>query len=105
MFIVLFALSSVDSVKFDAMSNAFNQVFDGGTGVMDNPSPTWIGQCGLLRTGGMRMKDGARSTCKIQDKVNSYIEDKKLNNKLATSLTDEGLLVTIEIMYCLNQEC
>ena len=39
LFIVLFASSSVDAVKFNAMSSVFNSVFNGGTGVMDNPSP------------------------------------------------------------------
>lgn len=93
LFIVLFASSSIDAVKFNAMSNVFNQVFNGGTGVMDNPSPIDT-STDPTNKGGMNTEQKKLSA--VQAKVNSYIQDKKLNNKLATSLTDEGLLVTIE---------
>ena len=38
LFIVLFASSSVDAVKFQQLSSVFNQVFTSGTGFMDFPS-------------------------------------------------------------------
>lgn len=44
LFIVLFAMSSVDAVKFQALSKAFNEVFSGGTGVFEFQSPTPDGQ-------------------------------------------------------------
>lgn len=38
LFIVLFASSSVDQEKLNKMSDVFSQIFDGGVGVMENPS-------------------------------------------------------------------
>lgn len=96
LFIVLFAVSSVDSVKFRALSNAFNQVFDGGTGVMDNPSPIESNNGTSSSSGMMSGKTEREQLEDVQNKVNSYIQDKKLDKKLETALTDEGLLVTIE---------
>lgn len=39
LFIVLFASSAIDVQKFQKMSTAFNEVFSGGNGVIDFPSP------------------------------------------------------------------
>lgn len=38
-FIVLFSMSSVDASKFNQLSKAFNDIFTGGTGPLDYPSP------------------------------------------------------------------
>lgn len=93
LFIVLFASSSVDAVKFNAMSSVFNSVFNGGTGVMDNPSPI-DSDSDPKNKGGI--KSDQEELAGIQDRVNQYIQDNKLDNKLETSLSGEGLLVTIE---------
>lgn len=104
LFIVLFAMSSVDAVKFQMLSKAFNDVFSGGTGVFEFQSPMPEGQ---MESPDERKEDVEKNDQKaeaakdqmellaLQQKVNSYIEDKKLNDKLNTSLTDEGLLLTI----------
>ncbi|RID88694.1 flagellar motor protein MotB [Peribacillus asahii] len=94
LFIVLFASSSIDSKKFNSMSNYFNQVFTGGTGVMDFPSTTQMDNADSLERGGSG-KTEQEELSHIQSKVNTYIENKELSDKLGTSLTDEGLLVTI----------
>lgn len=94
LFIVLFASSSIDSKKFNSMSNYFNQVFTGGAGVMDLPSTTQMDNAESLKQGGSG-KTEQEELSHIQGKVNTYIENKELNDKLGTSLTDEGLLVTI----------
>ncbi|WP_423409301.1 flagellar motor protein MotB [Heyndrickxia sp. MSNUG] len=104
LFIVLFAMSSVDAVKFQMLSKAFNDVFSGGTGVFEFQSPMPEGQ---MESPDERKEDVEKNDQQaeaekdqmellaLQQKVNSYIEDKKLNDKLNTSLTDEGLLLTI----------
>ncbi|MDI3412395.1 flagellar motor protein MotB [Bacillus sonorensis] len=38
LFIVLFAMSSIDAKKFDMLSKSFNAVLTGGTGMMDYSS-------------------------------------------------------------------
>lgn len=93
LFIVLFATSSVDVVKFRAMSESFNAVFSGGTGVMDNPSPTEEDNVDSLGKGNGKTEQ--ESLLEVQNKVSEYIEENKLEDKLETTLTDEGLLVTI----------
>jgi chemotaxis protein MotB len=104
LFIVLFAMSSVDAVKFQMLSKAFNDVFAGGTGVFEFQSPMPEGQMESPdeRKEDVKKNDNTDAAAKdqlelleLQKKVNSYIEDNKLKDKLNTSLTDEGLLLTI----------
>lgn len=103
LFIVLFAMSSVDAVKFQQLSKAFNDVFAGGTGVFEFQSPMPEGQ---MESPDERKEDvekndqdaAAKDQMELQalqQKVNAYIEEKKLTDKLNTKLTDEGLLLTI----------
>lgn len=100
LFIVLFASSSVDANKFKQMSNVFNAIFDSGSGVTENQSPantenpsqTTESQKEQNSKLGKKEKE---ELAKIQQKVNQYIQQKQLQNRLGTSLTDDGLLVTI----------
>jgi chemotaxis protein MotB len=105
LFIVLFAMSSVDAQKFQQMARAFNSTFTGGTGVLEYPSPTPDGEMEQLDV----QKDQApqevseeaqkqleqQKLKEIQDKINTYIKNNNLETKLKTTLTDEGLLITI----------
>ncbi|MDQ0216778.1 chemotaxis protein MotB [Oikeobacillus pervagus] len=92
LFIVLFAMSSVDAQKFQALSAVFNQTFQGGTGVLDEPLLH-----NLPRT--KKRKDQESQDQKelkeVQTKISSYIQEKNLESKIGTSLTSEGLLLTI----------
>ncbi|RSD26711.1 flagellar motor protein MotB [Mesobacillus subterraneus] len=108
LFIVLFAMSSVDAVKFQQLSKAFNDVFAGGTGVLEFQSPMPEGQ---MESPDERKEDVEKNDeeqndkeeiakdqmelLAVQHKINTYIKDKKLTDKLNTKLTDEGLLLTI----------
>jgi chemotaxis protein MotB len=105
LFIVLFAMSSVDAQKFQVLSRAFNDIFTGGTGVTEFQSPMPEGQ---MESPDERKQDQEKNDQqntqsaadeqelkKIQDKITAYIKDTHLTDKLNTSLTDEGLLVTI----------
>ncbi|MFE8697307.1 flagellar motor protein MotB [Cytobacillus sp. FJAT-53684] len=110
LFIVLFASSSIDAVKFQAISKALNSAFTGGTGIFEYQSPMPEGQ----KQGEVASKnsenDDANSLdideellkkadqkelASTQEKVNSYIEANHLAGKLQTSLTGEGLMVSI----------
>ncbi|WP_108670485.1 flagellar motor protein MotB [Peribacillus acanthi] len=106
LFIVLFAMSSVDAVKFQQLSKAFNDIFSGGTGVFEFPSPNPEGdptsttreQKGLIGddngTGGLGEEE-RQELAEVQKRVNEYIEKNNLTTKLGTKLSGEGLLVTI----------
>ncbi|RFU62922.1 flagellar motor protein MotB [Peribacillus glennii] len=105
LFIVLFASSSVDANKFKQMSTVFEQIFDGGTGVMEQQSPVESQDPSDTKDAGKELheqtekddlgKKEQKELSDIQRKVNQYIQAKQLTNKLGTELTDEGLLVTI----------
>ncbi|MBO1514468.1 flagellar motor protein MotB [Metabacillus bambusae] len=105
LFIVLFAMSSVDAQKFQQMARAFNSTFTGGTGVLEYPSPTPDGEMEQLDVQkDQTPQEDAEEAQKqleqqklkeIQDKINTYIKNNKLETKLKTTLTDEGLLITI----------
>lgn len=104
LFIVLFSMSSVDAQKFQILSKAFNDIFTGGTGVTEFQSPMPEGQ---MESPDEPKKDQEKSENqstqnvdkqelkKIENKINAYIKKTHLTNKLNTSLSDEGLLVTI----------
>lgn len=102
MFIVLFAMSSVDSDKFQSLSQAFNEELNGGTGLFEYPSPLPEGSKESTNDGDHKRPGQTDEQLEeqqklgiIQDRVNAYIEENGLQNSLETSLTSEGLSVTI----------
>lgn len=106
LFIVLFAMSSVDAQKFQQLARAFNSTFTGGTGVLEYPSPTPDGELEQLDVQKEQSPDQEaveeaqkrleqENLKTIQEKVNSYIANNKLETQLKTTLTDEGLLITL----------
>lgn len=101
LFIVLFSMSSVNEVKFQAMSQAFNVALTGGTGFLDYESPIPpafdSGMVDENSPGEHKDRDSVEQEKlgQLQDKVEQYIEEKGLEGKLETSLTDEGLLLLI----------
>ncbi|RFU67928.1 flagellar motor protein MotB [Peribacillus saganii] len=109
LFIVLFASSSIDAKKFEQMSNVFNQVFNGGTGVMDYeapvPDPSSSSADKQEKTAETFAKDDdgkgnfgqqeQKELAEIQARVNQYIQKNQLTDRIGTNLTEEGLLLTI----------
>ena len=101
LFIVLFASSSVDAVKFQQLSNVFNQVFTSGTGFMDFPSdspsnnPTSPEQRSSMEGTKGLGKNEEQQLTEVQERVNEYIQKNDLVDELDTNLTDEGLMISI----------
>ncbi|MGZ9815473.1 flagellar motor protein MotB [Peribacillus simplex] len=101
LFIVLFASSSVDAVRFQQLSNVFNQVFTSGTGFMEFPSdsPSNEPTSPEQRTGAEDLeklgKNEQEELMEVQERVNAYIQKNDLTDKLGTDLTDEGMLISI----------
>lgn len=108
LFIVLFSMSSIDAAKFAAMSAAFSENLSGGTGILNFPSPTQ--ENGELSPDEQEKREKEENEVNdqvaaekveklelqtIQQKVNTYIQTENLGDMLETSLTDEGLLLTI----------
>ena len=110
LFIVLFASSSVDQQKLEQMSQAFNQVFEGGTGIFEQPSPIEMpdapNDSGQGEDGeSTAYIEDQQALAEIQDSVDEYIAVNALEKQFATELTDEGLLVTIRdnILFDMGQ--
>jgi len=101
LFIVLFAMSSIDAEKFKQMSEAFAGEFAGGTGVMEYPSPLPQEQMQSLNQEDLNNKPNTgpsfeqKELQELQTKMNNYIDSKNLNSELKTTLTEEGLMLTI----------
>ncbi len=107
LFIVLFASSSVDQQKLERMSEVFNQVFDGGTGFMEHPSPVDT----MTPTQSQDLEEMMQSSAymedqealgEIKDSVDGFIANNELEEMFETTLTDEGLLVTIRDSILFN---
>lgn len=117
LFIVLYASSSVDAQKFKELSQVFSEIFTGGTGMMEYPSPVAPQQSSdqeqkqaAASAGIDKEKEKELSKAElekqafikdqeelkeIQKKINEYIKTNNLELQFVTKLADEGLLLTI----------
>lgn len=105
LFIVLFASSQIDQKKFQQIARSFNTAFVGGTGVLDFESPIEPKQPpAQTKQENKQLQEKKKEALDKQDqeelqdvkeKIDGYIMQKHLNGKLQTSLTDEGLAITI----------
>ncbi|MGG2112937.1 flagellar motor protein MotB [Lysinibacillus pakistanensis] len=99
-FIILFASSSVDQEKLQRMSAVFNQVFDGGTSFLEQPSPVETPNAESDKTPQQIQQNSAylkdqQELAEIKDSVENFIAVHEMEGQFATEMTDEGLLVTI----------
>lgn len=117
LFIVLFASSKIDMKKFEQLVQSFNVALNGGVGVMQNPSVIKFDPT-LEATTVPPKKDGENANAqehkseeqkkleqafaketqdlqKMKAQLDGYIQHNRLQDKLQTKLSDEGLLITI----------
>ncbi|WP_404454743.1 flagellar motor protein MotB [Virgibacillus necropolis] len=110
LFIVLFAMSSIDAEKFEELARVFKGEFSGGVGVLEhsdspvkkpNESPVDIEK---EKEEEEKEKEKNPLTNKekeinelkeLQRRINEYIEKSNLSGVLKTQLDDGGLLITI----------
>lgn len=105
LFIVLFASSAIDEAKFTQLTTVFNEIFDGGKGVMEQSAPTPVPvpkDSVEIRDENSSYLEDQRSLGEIQDRLDNYIAVNELENQFETKLTDEGLLVTIRDSILFN---
>lgn len=101
LFIVLFAMSEVDTQKYKELSRVFQNEFSGGQGILEESNhsielPNKVDEDNKddekqLTPNEQELKD----LQEVQNQMNKYIAEKGLNDKLDTKLTDEGLLISI----------
>lgn len=111
LFIVLFASSKMDAKKFDQLVRSFDVALNGGIGVLSEPSAIPLDP--NLQQQSVQQKQGGEETSekdkqfqreyeketqdlqKLQNQLEDYIAKNNLQEKLKTSLTEEGLMITI----------
>jgi chemotaxis protein MotB len=104
LFIVLFAMSSIDVQKFQQLAKSMSSAMNGGTGIMEYPSPLpedipqslyeEDAENDKAENPDFERKERSELAL-LQEKINKYIEENDLDDRLETILTDEGLLITI----------
>jgi chemotaxis protein MotB len=94
LFIVLFASSQIDAQKFQRIARSFNSALTGGTGVLEfqKPLEEELEQPSANQEG---HNNEIKELQQVQGKINKYIQQENLTGQLKTTLTEEGLLVTI----------
>ncbi|WP_050181730.1 flagellar motor protein MotB [Domibacillus robiginosus] len=96
LFIVLFASSSIDAQKFQAIASAFNNELEGGSGVLDFPSPVSDPSMSETEEQENNLKAADKEELEeMQKKMTMYIKENNLENKVETTLSGEGLLLRI----------
>lgn len=108
LFIVLFAMSSVDAHRFKQISQVFSGIFIGGTGPLEfqQPIESEDHESDSEKKAEDEMTDEEvdqlanelaemEELSVIQARINEYIKDNEYEDKFSTSLTEEGLLITI----------
>lgn len=87
------------------MSAVFNEIFDGGEGVLDSAAPTPVpipkDSNGEGEENTSYIED-QKSLGEIQARVDEYIAVHELENQFETTMSDEGLLVTIRDSILFN---
>lgn len=106
LFIVLFATSKVDQKKLSEMSKVFSLIFTAQKGVMGDASiqpsnnnhsqnnDAKVSTMGEAQSQMIPRKDIDLAT--IQNKMTQYVKFQNLPGYIATSMTDEGLMITIK---------
>src|SRR5690625_366918 len=105
LFIVLFSMSSLDAQKYEELARVFKSEFTHGTSILEEGNTSEELPIDFDRNDDdikdadkvveNKHKEELQQLEELQDKINHYIIESELSNTLNTSLTDEGLLITI----------
>lgn len=106
LFIVLFAMSEIDTKKYEELSAVFrNEFASGNDGIMDNPSPIPPTEVSPETKDKEEEHDKEKTEegttellnlQELQERINNYINENNLTASLATQLSEEGLMITIK---------
>lgn len=113
LFIVMFAMNSVDVKKFEQMSQAFSIALNSGGGILENPSAVITGEDTDKKKkqdeGSKDNKDTQKEEAalqaeiqkqqenleKLQGQIDNYIKENGLTSDLETKLNNSQLMITI----------
>jgi len=111
LFVVLYAMSSVDAQKFQEMSRAFSVAFNSGIGVLDQSAVVvsvdqMTNSTDMVRLSGgkegvssseaaRRAEQELREFEQLRDQLSQYIQENNLTTQLDIQLNHSSLLITI----------
>ncbi|MFK3961026.1 flagellar motor protein MotB [Pseudalkalibacillus hwajinpoensis] len=113
LFIVLFAASTVDAKKYQAITQSFQEVLSGDTGILEGEPAMLDPEDGsTVSMSDEKEKEKEKEEPeddkeedlaqdlnkleKLKGRIDEYIADQDLDSYLTTKLTEEGLLITIK---------
>ncbi|MRH45021.1 flagellar motor protein MotB [Aquibacillus halophilus] len=97
LFIVLFAMSEIDAVKYQELSRILNSEFGGGNGVLEhNNNIVELSVKTIEENTSTKSIEELSQLESLQQQIQTYIKKNDLAKVLGTKLTDEGLLISIE---------
>ena len=113
LFIVLFASSTVDVKKYEAITESFQEVLSGGTGILQSePSVMKPEESSFVGMEDEKDREKVEKAIEEEDldkeeedfnkleelksEIDDYIAKQRLDSYLDTKLTSEGLLITIK---------
>ncbi|MFB4168471.1 flagellar motor protein MotB [Virgibacillus sp. JSM 102003] len=106
LFIVLFAMSELDAKKYEELSRVFKSEFSGGEGILKESNSTIEMPQDVEEDEEetekpeeeKKLSNSEQELNKLkllQKRINKYINENNLSEKLGTKLNGEGLLITI----------
>lgn len=97
LFLVLYAMSTVNQEKFQELKQTLNAVFAGGTGVLVTETGITEWENNLINQNELNnylIEEKRLRECQVQ--MDNYFQEMGLAQTVTTRLTKEGLLVTIQ---------
>lgn len=105
LFIVLYAISEIDSQKYESLMEVFESEFRGGIGIIDTNTQTNVELPVEVDSEDEDKNEDQneeqhgiselRKLKELQKQINHYIDENNLSEVLGTTLSNEGLFVTI----------
>ncbi len=91
LFIVLFASSNVDVQKYNAMKQAFNKAFVGGSGILDRDNTSSQN----MSVQSVGSNDNLVELQQQQQEITKYVQENNMTSQIETRLNGDILIVSI----------
>lgn len=101
LFIVMFAISSIDKQKFEALSAQLSAIFAGGSGLMEQSGQSPIPIENFASSADKTAIEGDKMN-QIKESIQEEIKEKGYSDRVKVSLNNEGLEISIQDTVLFN---
>lgn len=103
LFIVMFAMSQVDSKKMEALSQQFNIIFQGGTGIIETGGPAVVPKPSTaIQASATDAIQEAQILSELKSAIDQKIKENGLSGRINADLSKEGLLISMQAAVLFN---